>query len=116
MQLYYLKRCLTAAAVSGFLLYVLCTTHDVLTRLAVLPFLAFGVAFVLRYLLLLLHRERAAVRAVRVAVAALGVYCVGFLLYWDYVCIRSGDWASLLFSLPVWVGGGYILYRRWNNP
>ena len=116
MQLYHLKRCLTAAAVSGFLLYVLCTTHDVLTRLAVLPFLVFGVAFVLRYLLLLLHRERAAVRAVRVAVAALGVYCVGFLLYWDYVCIRSGDWVSLLFSLPVWVGGGYILYRRWNNP
>ena len=39
----------------------------------------------------------------------------GFLICWDYISIVNKDLMSVLFSLPLWFGGGYIISRRFRN-
>ena len=107
-----MKKFTSSIAVIVVLSYVLFKTEDTLTRIVVIPFLTFGLAYLLQCLFLVLRKKKLAAVMRKVYVIAFAVYWFGFLIAWDCISIVNRDYISLLFSLIPWLGGGYIIYRR----
>lgn len=108
----YIKKCITSASIFGFLTYILITTNDLLTKIVVIPFLIFSFSFCIEKVLLIFNKNVLAKKVSKVYVIAFFVYWFGFLICWDYISIIKKDFMSVLFSLPLWFGGGYIAYKR----
>lgn len=90
-------------------------SNDLTTKIVVLPFLTFSVAFFLQRVFLVLNKEGVAQWFGKAYVVAFFIYWFGFLVFWDYTCIANGDYISTLFSLPMWIGGGYVIYKRFKG-
>ena len=111
----YIKKSITSASIFGFLTYILITTKDWITRIVVIPFLVFSLFFCIEKILLIINKNKLAKKVSKVYVIAFSVYWFGFLICWDYISIVKKDLMSVLFSLPLWFGGGYIISRRFRN-
>lgn len=111
----YIKKSITSASIFGILTYVLITTKDWITRIVVIPFLIFSLFFCIEKILLIFNKKELAKKVSKVYVIAFSVYWFGFLICWDYISIVNKDFMSVLFSLPLWVGGGYIINKRFRN-
>lgn len=111
----YIKKCITSASIFGFLTYILITTKDWITRIVVIPFLIFSLFFCIEKILLIINKNKLAKKVSKVYVIAFFVYWFGFLICWDYISIFNKDFMSVLFSLPLWFGGGYIISKRFRN-
>ena len=107
-----MKKLTSSIAVIVVLSYVLFKTEDTLTRIVVIPFLTFGLAYFLQGLFRVLRKEKLAAVMGKVYVIAFAVYWFGFLIAWDYISIVNRNYISALFSLIPWLGGGYIIYRK----
>lgn len=112
MKIRYIKQCITSAIIFVFLTYVIITTKDLLTRVVSIPFLVFSLSFFIEKILLLFNKKNLAKKFSKIYVIAFLVYWFGFLIYWDYVSIINKDYMSVIFSLLMWFGGGYIIYKR----
>lgn len=111
----YIRKCITSASIFGFLTYILITTKDWITKIVVIPFLIFSLFFCIEKILLIINKNKLAKKVSKVYVIAFSVYWFGFLICWDYISIVNKDIMSVLFSLPLWFGGGYIISRRFRN-
>ena len=99
----------------GILINAFVNSNDLLTRVVTLPFLTFSVAFFFKNVFHLLNKNDIASWFGKACVIAFFVYWFGFLVFWDYTCITNGDYISTLFSLPMWLGGGYVIYKRFKG-
>lgn len=99
----------------GILINAFVNSNDLLTRVVSLPFLTFSVAFFFKSVFYLLNKNDIAAWFGKACVVAFLVYWFGFLVVWDYTCIAKGDFVSTLFSLPFWIAGGYVIYKRFKR-
>ena len=107
-----MKKLISSVVITGLLSYVLFATEDTLTRIVVLPFLTFGLAYFLQCVFLFLKKKQLAAVMNKVYVIAFAVYWFFFLVAWDYISIVNKEYVSVLFSLIPWIGGGWIIYRK----
>ena len=107
-----MKKLITSIAVAGILLKVLFNTNDLMTRIVVIPFLVFAVALGMKNALIMMNKKALAIKVSKVYVVAFLIYWFGFLIYWDYVSFTDGNYMKILFSIPLWLGGFYFMYRR----
>ncbi len=107
-----MKKLLSSIMIIGLLTYVLISTEDRLTRIVVVPFLTFGLAYFLQHVFRLLNKQKMASVMGKVYVIAFAVYWFGFLIVWDYLSLVRKNYVSFLVSLLLWVGGGWIIYRK----
>ena len=112
IDLRYIKKSISSAIISGILAYFLFKTSDLLSKIIILLFLVFGVSFCVRNILLVFKKNKLAERVSKIYVIAFFNYWYGFLIYWDYVSILSKDFMAVLFSLIMWLAGGYFIYKR----
>ena len=113
--MFQIKKLISSIIITGLLCYVLFAAKDWLTRIIVLPFLTFALAYFLRCVFLLAKKKRLAAAMSKVYAAAFAVYWFGFLIVWDYISLINRDYVALLISLVPWIGGGWILYRRFKR-
>lgn len=111
-DLRYIKQSVTSAIISGILVCLLFNAKDLLSKIVILLFLIFGISFCARNILLVFRKDKLAEKVSKVYVIAFFIYWFGFLIYWDYVSIVNKDFMSVIFSLLMWFGGGYIIYKR----
>ena len=100
-----MKQLITSIIVVGILLKVLFSTSDLLTRLIILPFLIFAVGIGVKNIFILMKKDSYAIIASKVC-------AIAFLVYWDYVSFTDSDYILILFSIPLWLGGIYVAYKR----
>lgn len=112
IDLRYIKKSISSAIISGMLAYFLFKTSDLLSKIIILLFLVFGVSFCARNILLVFKKNKLAEQVSKIYVIAFFTYWYGFLIYWDYVSILNKDIMSVLFSLIMWLAGGYFIYKR----
>ena len=112
IDLRYIKKSISSAIISGILAYFLFKTSDLLSKIIILLFLVFGVSFCVRNILLVFKKNKLAERVSKIYVIAFFTYWYGFLIYWDYVSILNKDFMAVLFSLIMWLAGGYFIYKR----
>ena len=107
-----IKKLISSIVITVLLLYILFTTDDKLTRIVVIPFLTFSLVYFLKCIFLLLQKKKLAAIMGKVYVIDFAVYWFGFLIIWDFISILRKEYLSVLLSLILWVGGGWILCRR----
>ena len=115
MKIGYIKKSITSAIIFGFLTYVLINTNDILTKIVVIPFAVFSLFFGIEKVLLIFNKTALAKKISKVYVIAFLVYWFGFLICWDYISIVNKDIMSVLFSLPLWIGGGHIISKHFRE-
>lgn len=112
IDLRYIKKSISSAIISGMLAYFLFKTNDLLSKIVISLFLLFGASFCVRNILLVFKKNKLAEKVSKIYVIAFFIYWYGFLIYWDYVSILNKDIMSVLFSLIMWLAGGYFIYKR----
>ena len=113
MNLEFIKKTIMAFVVSIFLGYILIKTKDLLTKIVVIPFLIFGISLFIKNICLIFNKNKIAKIFSKINVISFFIYYFGFLIYWDYVAITNKDYILVAFSLLVWTGGIFVLYRRY---
>lgn len=107
-----MKQVITSSIVTILLLKVLFTSSNMISKIVVFPFLVFAIALAAKNILLMLNKKELAARVSKVYVIAFLVYCFGFLVYWDYASWLNGNSMAIIFSIPCWIAGIYMLYKR----
>ena len=107
-----MKRFITYIFAVIVLVKVLLQSSNTMSKLIVIPFLIFVIASCVKDVFLLMNKKSWADIAKRIYVIAFFVYWFGFLIYWDYQNLLSGNYKAILFSIIFWLGGGYFVYRR----
>lgn len=112
LNIKYIRKSITALIIFVLLTYILITTKDLLTRIVIIPFIVFSLSFFIEKVLLIFNKKLFAKKVSKVYVIAFLVYWFGFLFCWEYINITNKEYMSVLFSLPCWIGGIYIAYKR----
>ena len=109
----FIKQTITAIIVVIILTYFLFNSSNLTTKIIIIPFLTFSLAFFLKNIFLISGKRNIAKIMKKIYVISFFVYYFGFLIYWDYITITNKDYMSFLFSLLAWFGGIYIAYKRY---
>ena len=110
-----IKKMVSAISAFGVLTYVFFASKDILTKVVVVPFGVFSLAFFLRSLFVMLKKKKLADITGKVYVMAFAVYLVGFVAFWVYRNLADGAYLQALLALPVLIGGGYIICKRFKK-
>jgi len=110
-----IKQTITSIIVSIFLSYILITTTDLFTKIIVIPFLLFGISFFIKNLCLMFNKKQFAKLFSKINVIAFLVYLFGFMIIWCFTSIKNKDYLQVLFSIPFWLVGIYIIKKRFFN-
>ena len=112
MGIRYTKRLISSIFVVIVLSKVLLQSGDTMSKLIVIPFLIFAIASCVKDVFMLMNKKSWAEKAKKVYEIAFFVYWFGFLIYWDYQNLMSGNYKAILFSIIFWLGGGFFVYKR----
>ena len=115
MNLRNIKQTITAIITSIFLSYILITTKDLLTRIVVIPFLFFGISFFIKNVCIMFNKKKLAKIFSKINVIVFLVYLFGFITMWCYTSFKNGDYLQILFSIPFWIMGIYIVKKKLFN-
>lgn len=107
-----MKQIIASIVAVAILLNVIFNTNDFLTKVIVLPFIIFAVGLGLKNVLIAIKKEKLAYKFSKVYAVAFLIYWFGFLIYWDYISFIDGKYMQILFSIPLWLGGFYLAYKR----
>ena len=108
----YVKNSITSAITSGILIYFLFKTNDLLSKVVILLFFIFSISFCARNVLLAFRKNKIAEKVSKIYEIAFFTYWFGFLIYCDYISITNKNYMLAIFSLIMWLGGGYFIYKR----
>ena len=112
MSVRYVKRFITYGLVVMVLSKVLLQSNDIMSKLIVVPFFIFAVASCVKDVFLIMNKRSWAEKAKRVYEIAFFIYWFGFLIFWDYKNLMNANYKAVLLSIPFWIGGGFLVYRR----
>ena len=106
------KKLITSAFITALLFYFLFKSQGLNSKIILLPFLLCGITMLGRCIALLCGKQKLAAMFSK-------LYIIGFLLFWfgflsvaAFLCIRDENYNTLLFTLPFWIAGIFIVKRR----
>ena len=111
----YMKRFITYIFAVIVLAKVLLQSSNTMSKLIVIPFLIFAIALCVKDVFMLMNKKLWAEKAKKVYEIEFFVYWFGFLIYWDYQNLMSGNYSAVLFSIIFWLGGGFFVYKRFTR-
>ncbi len=80
-----------------------------------LPFLICGISFVGKRIALVLNKEKYVMIFDKLFVTGLLLFWFGFLVVAVYICIRDKNYGMLIYTLPFWLVGIYVVKKRLLN-
>ena len=109
----FMKKIITSLIASIYLTYILIITKNTLTRIVIIPFLMFGISLFIENICLMFNKNKIAKIFSKINAMSFFIYYFGFLIYWDYLTITSKDYVLTIFSLLAWIGGIFVVYRKY---
>ena len=82
-----------------------------ITKIVLQPFIICALAFVGKSIVIFLNKQEYLPIFNKIYVLSFLIYWFGILIFWCYEVIKSHEYLALLFSLPFWICGLFILYR-----
>ncbi len=107
----YLGKSISSLVVFVVLLILLLKNHSVLSTLIILPFLFCSLFSIGKNLSFIFGKKKLAAVFGKLFVICFLVLWFGFLIYGSVLLIKGGNYFSLLFTLPFWLAGIYIVYK-----
>ena len=113
MNIRFMKQIITTLIASIYLIHILIITKSTLTRIIVIPFLIFAVSLFIKNVCLMFNKNKIAKIFSKINTISFFIYYFGFLAYWDYLAITRKEYTLIIFSLIAWIGGIFVIYRRY---
>lgn len=98
--------------ISFFMINLFISADDIITRTFMLPFIACVLAFIGRTIFMIKNNYKYSNMFYSIYLISFFVYFFGILVSWCYLVIRDGNYAMLIFSIPFWIIGIFLLVRR----
>lgn len=93
----------------GFLLFAFIKNPSVPIRLLLTPFILCALCFIIKNICLMLHKPKLA-RYFQIGFhISFFSFVFGFLIYWCYRNIKTGQYGMALFSVPFWIIAIYFV-------
>lgn len=107
----YIANIIRAIIISIFLIIIVIKNQYIIPRLIILPFLFCGIFTIGKNACLLKENRRGANIFSKLFVLSFLIFWFGFLVIWSYLCIRKNNYFSLVFTIPFWIAGVYIVCK-----
>ena len=80
-------------------------------KLILIPFLICSTSVLIKNICLLMNKEKYVEFFNKIFTVGFLLFWFGFLIYWCYKSLIDKDYSLLLFSIPFWISGVYIIKR-----
>ncbi len=107
-----IKKLISSLFITLLLLYFIFKALGLNSKIIFVPFWICSITMVGKQIALLLRKQK-------LAVIFSKLFTVGFLLFWFgflsvavFLCIREENYNTLLFTIPFWIAGIFIVKRR----
>lgn len=107
----YVGNIIKATIISIFLIIIVIKNQDIISKLIILPFLFCGIFTIGKNACLLKENKRPANIFSKLFVLSFLTFWFGFLVIWSYLCIRKNNYFPLVFTIPFWIAGIYIVRK-----
>lgn len=94
----------------GILLYVMGRTTS--PKIILLPFLVCALSLAGKSIAQMLHKEKLTMVFHKCFVGGFVLFWVGFLVVAGYICIRDENYGMLIFLVPFWLIGCYLIKNK----
>lgn len=100
-----------ATIISIFLLIVAIKNQNIISRLCILPFLFCEIFAIGKNVYLLKEKTNVANIFSKLFVLSFLTFWFGFLVIWSYLFIKKNSYFPLVFTIPFWIAGIYIVRK-----
>lgn len=97
--------------VTALLLHFFIKTPAFFNRMIILPFLICSSTEFIKAFLFMINKTKLVPLLNKIYIISFLLYWFGFLGYWCYISFMDGQYLLLLFSIPFWLIGIYIIYQ-----
>lgn len=82
-----------------------------IAKMMIIPFITCGLFSIGKNLCLLINKKKYANIFSKLFVISFLAFWFGFLIFWSYLVIRENNYFVLLFTIPFWIAGVYIIRK-----
>lgn len=101
---------IVSAFVTGLLTYFMCKSPS--PKIIFVPFLICGLSLAGKSLMQMTGKEKWAAVFHKLFILGFLLFWFGFLAVAAFICIRDKSYGMLLFTLPFWFVGGYLVWSK----
>lgn len=102
-KVYYTQGFGAAVIALGFLIFAFIKNANFLIRLMIFPFIVCALCFIAQNICLMLRKPKLAHYFHSGFAISFFSFAFGFLIYWCYISIKTGQYMMALFSIPFWI-------------
>ena len=84
-------------------------------KLILFPFMICSFALTIKYIFMLFDKDKYAKIFNKIYSFGFLLFMFGFLIFWCYKGIVDKQYSMLVFSIPFWIAGVYIIIKRFRN-
>ncbi|MBQ2938581.1 MAG: hypothetical protein IJE05_06915 [Clostridia bacterium] len=84
-------------------------------KLILFPFMICSFALTIKYIFMLFDKDKYARIFNKIYTIGFLLFMFGFLIFWCYKGIVDKQYSMLIFSIPFWIAGIYIIRKRFRN-
>lgn len=110
---YHASKLISSLSVTALLLYFMMINTG--SKITFIPFLICSIAMTCKHLALFFNKNNLANLFNKIFTVGFLLFLFGFLILAMYICIRDKNYTMLLFTLPFWIAGFFIIKKRFFN-
>lgn len=107
----YVGNIIKATIISIFLSIIIIKNQEIISRFIILPFLFCGIFTIGKNACLLKENKQGTNIFSKLFVLSFLTFWFGFLVIWSYLSIRKNSYFPLVFTIPFWIAGIYIVRK-----
>ena len=98
--------------ISFFMINLFIGANNIIARIFLLPFIVCVLASIGKNIFMIKDNYKYSNIFSNIYFISFFTYFFGILIIWCYLVIRDGNYAMLIFSIPFWIIGIFLLVRR----
>lgn len=99
-----------------FLFSAFFKTNDVITEIMLTPFIFCTISSIGKNICLILNNKKIANIFSKLFIISFLTFLFGFLIFWGYLCIKGKNYLNILFEIPFFIIGIYIVRKFLFKP
>lgn len=107
----FIIKIISGLIINIFLIYFFLKSENLVTELAIIPFLICGLAMLTQIIFNYLNKQKYVEILHKIYICSFLLFWFGFLAVWSYVAIKDEKYSLLVFSIPFFIAGIYIIYK-----
>ena len=105
----FIRRIIYFLVITFILIYLYNEVND--NKFILIPFVICSTSLLVKNILLLFDNSNIAIFN-KIYVIGFLLFWFGFLIFYCYICLISKEYLMLLFTIPFWIAGIYVIRKR----